>query len=121
MEDGIIKKLQKKLKNYFTYQKTSDILIVSLDKHEMPFAYVVYDNVHYPNNLLLSFSVDFPIASMAANLALDINDIKPVIISEQFFISNSGITYWAEEAEKMFEIENLLNIEDLEPESQEVH
>lgn len=120
MKSNLIKKIQTALNNYFTYSKTGAIIVVSLDKTELPFAYIIED-FNYPNCLLVSFAVDFPICDIAAQLVLDINKIKKVLVSENFYISNTGITFWGDEAFERFNIDNFIDLESLEAVSEELN
>lgn len=113
MENVSLKKLQKKLKNYFTYFKHNDILIVSNDKSELPFAYLINDDENHPDEVLISFSVDFCNAASVAQFVLEINENSDVLVTESFYISKSGMTHWGEEAFKMFTIDNVIDLEGL--------
>lgn len=115
-----VNKIKTSLKEYFTYSKTSDIVVVSLDKTELPFAYIIEDS-GYPNNLLISFAVNFPIANVVADLVLKVNKIKNVLVTENFYISNSGHTLWGQEAVERFHIDNFVDLETLEAVSEELN
>lgn len=120
MKSSLIKKIQGSLKNYFTYSKTSDIIVVSASKEELPFAYIISDDINYPDNLLISFALDSSPA-IAANLALEVDRIKEVFISESFYISNAGQTFWGEEALERFQLDHFVDLESLEAASQELN
>lgn len=120
MKDNTLKKIQRALKNYFTYTKDDGIIVVSLDKSELPFAYIVED-VALPKILLISFAVDFPLCNLAANVVLEVNKIKEVVLAENFYISNSGDTFWGTEAERLFELDNFVDLESLEAASEELN
>ena|SRR6185295_8253436 len=120
MKSNLIKKIQNNLKNYFTYLKTDSIIIVSMSKDELPFAYIIEDE-NYPNKLLIAFAVNFPIANIAGSLVLEVNKIKEVLITENFYISNGGMTYWGEEAVDKFHIDNIIDLESLEAASEQLN
>lgn len=121
MDNAALKKIQKRLKKFFTYFKHNDILVVSEDKADLPFAYVIMDEEGYPGIALISYAVNFPYPVKVANFALEINGLMPVAIAESFFIAQTGNTYWGEEAEKVFEMENLIPLEEIDPLSKDLH
>ena len=92
-------KVKKLLKDYFVYQPADNILVVSMDKAELPFMKVIWDK-SYPKNILLSYGTDFPLSSEAANLALMINNICDVKLMEDFYIAKNGNMYFGLEAAK---------------------
>lgn len=120
MKLPILNKIKLALKDYFTYCKNESIIVVSLDKTELPFAYIIEDS-SYPGCLLIAFAVNFPLANTAAEIALKINKIKDVLITEHFYISNSGSTFWGNEALERFHIDNVIDLETLEAASEELN
>lgn len=117
MKRSNIKKIKESLKNYFLFEKAPGIIVVSLDKSELPFAYLVDGD----NEVLISFAVDFMACNIAANVVLEVNKIKEVVLAENFYISNNGDTFWGNEAEKMFEIDNNVDLEDVQAISEELN
>jgi hypothetical protein len=115
MEHKDLKKVQKKLKQYFSYFKHDNILVISEDKTVLPFAYLIIDENNYRGYMLLSLAVDYPYSEKAVELALIANLVRPVALSEQFFIAQSGTTYIGKDAHKQFQIETELPLEDIEP------
>lgn len=121
MENKYLKKVQKHLKGYFSYFKHNDILVISEDKSVMPFAYIMSDEVNYPGILLLSLAIDFPFSEKAVDLALKANRVLPVAISDKFFVSQMGTTYIGDDADKYYEIETQLPLQEIDPASPNVH
>lgn len=110
MRDEDLKKIANKLKSqFFSYFKDDAILAVSEDKAVLPFAFLIKES---KDILLLSFALDSH-PSVVANFTLLSNSVKPVFIAENFYISQSGSTYFGEEADKMFAIDNLIDLEGL--------
>ncbi len=117
MKRSDIKKIKESLKNYFLFEKAPGIIVVSLDKSELPFAYLVDTE----EGLLISFAVDFIACSIATNVALEVNKIKEVVLAENFYISNAGNTHWGEEAERLFNMDNLIDLENIQAASEELN
>lgn len=115
----ILKKVQKVLYNYYSYFKDDVVLVLSEDKSLLPFAYVLCD-VAYPGFILVSFAVDYPFSSKAAQIVLDINKLLPTLIMEDFYIAKNGTTFWGEEALKMYEIDSVVDLEEIEPVNEEL-
>ena len=121
MDNKYLKKIKSNLTGFFCYFKDKDILVISEDKSVMPFAYLISDEVNYPGKLLISFAIDFPFSEKAAYVALCANRVKPVVISEQFYIAQNGTTYIGKDASKYFEIDVELPLDQLQPESSHLH
>lgn len=111
MQDEDLKKIVKKVKDkFFAYFKDDAILAISEDKAELPFAFLIKES---KDVLLLSFALNSH-PSVVANFTLLSNNVKPVFIAENFYISQSGHTHFGEEADKMFAVDNLIDLEDLD-------
>lgn len=121
MENKYLKNVQKNLKGFFCYFKAENVLVVSEDKSVMPFAYIIADELNYPDTLLLSVAVDFPFAEKVVHVALCANRIQKVALTDQFFIGQNGVTYMGEEADKYYEIETECPLEEIEPLCSNVH
>lgn len=115
MNNKYLKRVQKKLDHYYSYFKADNILVVSEDKASLPFAYLIGENPSHPNHLLISIAVDYTYSERVTDVALLANSVKTVALTEQFFISNLGITYIGVEAHKYYQIETELPIEDINP------
>lgn len=120
MQNKDLKKAIKLLNNYHCVFVHDDILTIADDDNTSPFAYIISDITH-PGFLLLSLSIDYPICENAVTVALLTNTIKSVRIAEPFYISNDGITFWAEEAFEQFELEQTLELDNLEPISKAIN
>lgn len=120
MKSNILKKVEKSLKNYFLFTKNPGIIAVSLDKADLPFAHIIEDN-NYPDCLLVSFDVAFPICDIAAQLVLEVNDIKKVVLTENFYFSQTGDILWGEEALERFSIDTNVDLEQLDAISEELN
>lgn len=114
MRHKYLKKAKKTLSDYYTYYKHDNILVISEDKAVLPFAYLIVDE-HYPENILLSTAVDYPHLNKAIDVALSVNSIKKIALTEQFFIAQNGSTYFGNDAYKYHEIESQISLEELEP------
>lgn len=80
---------------FFCVFKEKTILEVSIDKEDLPFLYLILED----NDLILmSFSVEFNNASMAAQLALMLYDITDVGVAENFYLSKEGELFWDDAA-----------------------
>ncbi len=87
----------KKLLNTKFYCKfrNENALDISLDKKSLPFLFLV---VQDDDLILMSFSVDFNEASVAAQIALELNAITSTGIAESFYMSRDGQLLWDAEA-----------------------
>jgi hypothetical protein len=121
MKSNVLKKVEKALKNYFTFRKSDAIIAVSLDKADLPFAHIIEDTKAYPDSLLIAFDVSFPICDVAANLVLEVNAIKNVIITENFYFSQTGEMLWGDEAFDRFKLDNFVDLESLQAASEELN
>lgn len=113
MQNKILKKVSKSLASHFTYFKHDNILVVSEDKTQLPFAYIVYDN-RYPNTLLLSLSLDYFNIHSVSDVVIATSQIYEVNSSESFYISKDGTTHFSEDAYYYFDLENN-KLKDLTP------
>jgi hypothetical protein len=80
---------------FYCLFREKNVLEISLDKEDLPFLFLVTEN---PEIILMSFSIDFDNAAVAAQIALELNDITKVAVAENFFMSKSGEVFWEEEA-----------------------
>lgn len=107
MENKHLLKIQKLLNNYFSYFKSDKILVVSEDKTEMPFGYLIADE-NYKNTLLLCLAIDYANPLKVADLALQANKVLPVEVSEGFYINPmNGTTYFDEDAYYQYNLQSL--------------
>lgn len=120
VENTHLLKVQKALKNFFTYFKEDNILVISEDKTTAPFAYIINDATH-PTALLLSVSIDYPHSNNVAEIALASSSVRKTQLSDCFFISSvDGSTYFEEEAFERWELESL-DLSKVEPLSKNLH
>jgi hypothetical protein len=120
MENKHLLKIQKLLNNYFSYFKHDNILVISEDKAVLPFAYIIVDP-GYKNTFLLSLAVDYPNSINVAQLILSVSKYYNLALSEPFFINpNDGITYFNDDAYKQWDLQSI-NLDKIEPASQELH
>lgn len=115
-----LRSVKKLLTNYFCYFKHADVLVISESKEVLPFAYLVHDPDH-PKVFLLSLAVDYPYTEKAVEVSLLANHIRPVIISDAFFIAQTGTTHVGDEAQYYHEMEVDLPIADVFPLSDTKH
>lgn len=102
-----LKKISQLIKDsFFCYFKDDNVLVVSEDKAVLPFAFLIKDS-NYPDFLLLSLAVDFPFCEKAVSLALQCNNIRKVTLTEQFYISQDGVTYLGDDALKYHQLETV--------------
>lgn len=80
---------------FFCLFREKNVLEVSLDKNDLPFLFLVTET---PDLILMSFSVEFNNAAVAAQLALELNDITKVAVAEDFYVSKEGEIHWEEAA-----------------------
>lgn len=113
MENSTLKKVVKTLDTFFCYFKHDDIIAISEEKDMAPFAYVLFDD-SYPDNLLISLAVDYPIASTVAKLVLLVNKTSPLLVADNFYINQMGQTLWNEEADYAFELD-MIDLDQCEP------
>ncbi len=88
---------------FYCLFRDKNVLEISLDKNDLPFLFLVTENSEM---ILMSFSVEFDNAAVAAQIALELNDITKVAIAEDFFVSKTGDIYWEGEALLKFMEEN---------------
>lgn len=81
-------------------------ITVSNDVDSLPFMYLIHNKKEF-EGFILCLAVDYIDAHEIAQLALDLFMIAPVIIGEKFYISPDGATYWSDEAEVAFTLDNL--------------
>jgi hypothetical protein len=115
MNNPTLRKIQKKLKNYFTYFKHDDILVISEDKADMPFAYIIRDKENYPDCVLMAFALDYCNSAGIAQIVMDISKVETIQIAESFYIAETGLTHWGQDAEKRFAMDLHFDLESLEP------
>lgn len=101
-----LKMVRKEIPQYFSYFKDANILVVSESKEVLPFAYIIRD-VNTPSHLLLSIAVDYPFSQNVVELALATNKIKPVAISDEFYIAKSGNTHLGDDALKYYDLDSI--------------
>lgn len=122
MKNKKLSKLKKKLKNYYSYFKHPSILVVAEDKKNMPFAYVIVDEKNYKNQFLVSFAVNASSAAKASTFALEVNREQPVAVAESFYVTNTGLTKWGQEALHCYELDTYLPpLEEIEPDNKSIH
>lgn len=121
MENKDLLKLQKKLKNFFSYFKDDNILAISEDKTTLPFALVIYDEENFPDYFLLSVATDYNNCDVAIEVALWANKIKRSVLSDPFFISQTGNTYTGDEALSQYNLEVELPLDKLKPLTNSLH
>lgn len=121
MQNKYLKRIAKTLKSYYFYFKHENILVVSEDKATLPFAFLISDEIRHPGKILLSLAVNYPFSEKAVALALGANAVKPIMIADNFFIGQNGTTYIGEDASKYFELETYLPIDEIIPDSKNVH
>lgn len=80
---------------FFCLFREANVLEVSLDKEDLPFLYLVTED---PELILMSFSVDFDNASVAAQIALLLDDITDTGVAESFYIAKTGEVHWEDDA-----------------------
>jgi hypothetical protein len=114
MENKLLRKVKKAFPNYFIYFKEDNVLVLSQDKTLLPFAYIIVDEA-FPHHLLISFNIEFPLATEAAEIVLKVNDIQRVKMVEEFFISSNGSTMWGDQARDHFDLESSDILEQIEP------
>jgi len=105
--------IQKTCDNLYSYFKDPNVLVFSEDKQSLPFCYVIIDE-NFPGKIVVSFSINAPSVSLAVNMALEINNLSPVALTEEFYIASNGQTYWGEEAAKMYAIDTQIDLENSE-------
>lgn len=109
----VLETLRKSL-NFFTYEKDEQILAVAIDNMSAPFIYVICDN-EYPETLLVSIAVDYPISTHVAEVILACTDLSHTELTEGFYISQlNGETVFGGDAENRFDLENL-DLKDIHP------
>lgn len=108
------------LKSKYCFLTGENILAVAEDKQSAPYAYVLTDE-KIPNTILVSFAVDYPNASDAAQIVLDLRKISAVAMVEDFYLAKNGQKYWGEEAFKYYTFDTQLPLEELQPRSEERH
>jgi hypothetical protein len=107
MENKHLKKIQKLLNNYFSYFKSDDVLVISEDKAEMPFAYIINDS-RYKNTLLLCLAIDYANPIHVAEVSLKANKVLKLELSEAFYINPmNGVTYFDEDAYYQYNLQSL--------------
>lgn len=95
---------------YCTF-RDNNVLEVSVDEEDVPFLFLI---VEKPEVILMSFSIDFSNAALAAQLAISLKTLANVLVAENFYLSKSGEVFWADEAiiqyskDIMFEEKNSL-------------
>jgi len=120
MEQPILLDIQKILSaEYFTYFKHDNILVVAEDKTVLPFAYLIIDE-HYPDEVLLSLSINYSNSINVAQCIINISNMYKVLLSDVFYISSDGRTYFNEEAYDRWDID-LINLDKIEPLNKHVH
>ncbi len=101
---------------YFTTKLDKTCFAVLKEENgENPFLIVTYDPKMF-DGYVLSFSVNFTKVHEALNILLNLQDLGPVALEEQFFINKHGVLFFGEEAE-------MLNnpLFDMEVEKKELH
>ncbi len=116
-----LKRVKLALSGYFCYFKHQDVLVIAEDKSVLPFAYLIASEPGHPGQLLLSVAIDYSSSDKVANIALVANKVMPVVISESFYVSKMGVTHMGEEAERYFDMDTFLPLEELDPESKAYH
>lgn len=115
MKNKQLKQVAKLLKDeLFTEFAHDNILTISDNKLSTPFAYVISDE-NYPEYLLLSLAIDYPICENAVMVALLANTIKSVRVAETFYINNEGLTVWGELAFDAFDKDQSIDLNNLQP------
>lgn len=92
--------------NLYVESPDKKALVVSEDLDSLPFAYVIHDKKEF-DGLILCLSVDSTNVHLISSLLLELFMLTPVVIGEKFYISPDGETYWSEEAEVAFALDNL--------------
>lgn len=97
--------------NHFYPQFIEDnIITVSVDKEDAAFLFLVVEPEFH--GVVMSFSVDFPLAAQAVNIALLCLKHAPIATGENFYYGNDGELYWDFEAIERMELENNTGILD---------
>lgn len=89
---------------FFCLFRDDNVLEVSIDKNDLPFLFLVTE---VPNLILMSFSVEFNNAAVAAQLALELNDITKTAVSEDFYVSKEGGIHWEDAALEKYAEESM--------------
>lgn len=100
-----LKDIQLLFPQYYSYFKDANVLVLCQDDGSLPFCFIFTDED--PDLILISYSVDFPLAAVAASIAVEVTLEYPVIIHEEFYIDTRGNTTFGEEAIRQFNLENL--------------
>lgn len=119
MEHPKLLKIQALLPNYFSYFKSDNVLTLSEDKTSPPFAYLI-TNYEYPKEVLLSISVDYPTCINIADLVIKITKVSEIGLSEPFYISNSGMTHFNDDAYDQWSLDSI-DLNSMEPISQQLN
>lgn len=98
---------------FYCLFRDNNVLEISIDKNDLPFLFLVTDK---EDLILMSFSVEFDNAALAAQLALELNDITSTAVAEDFYISKTGEVHWDAEALEAFVMDNFeYPLMDMEP------
>lgn len=96
MLNSYLEKAKEMLNNkFFCLFRDNNVMEVSLDKNDLPFLFLVTEK---EDLILMSFSIEFDNAALAAQLALELNDITTTAVAEDFYISKTGEVYWDDDA-----------------------
>lgn len=76
---------------FFCLFRDNNVMEISIDKNDLPFLFLVTEK---EDLILMSFSIEFDNAALAAQLALELNDITTTAVAEDFYISKTGEVYW---------------------------
>lgn len=102
------------LSRWHTYLKDPSVLSVCDAPEMLPWAFVITEKDD-PSHLLLSFSVDYPYAINAAELALQVNKLRPIKMMESFYINKVGSMHWGEDAISYFELDKDMDLNHINP------
>lgn len=87
-------------------------IAVSNSMDELPFLYLI-DNKDEFNGFIISLAVDYINTYEILDITLSLLNISPMALGEKFYINPNGDTYWGEEAEHAFILDNL-KVENME-------
>lgn len=83
---------------YNTLFLDKQILAVIKSQEETPFLLVTHDPKMF-NGFILSFAINYTKTHEAIEVVLDLQEFGPVVLEEQFFITENGVVLFGEEAE----------------------
>lgn len=100
MNKRLLKDAQKYLDNqYLTVFLDKCILaVIKGEQDENPFLLVTCDPEVF-QGFILSFSLDYPKVHEAIDIVLNLQDLAPVVLEEQFILNKAGMLLFGEEAE----------------------